>query len=205
MEDRWNFKFESADQMDELLHIGFVNDGRDIPPELTDETALASDISDEDDGSRAKVIAGLIHGWAAIKDDNGEINFDEAHSAQMYSRFTTDAMSALIPNSKLADSGWGTINHYFFEVVNNKGESVYMKLALSGENMSDEQAKVFERINEAFPSGNKKVDWKWRSPFRTNSIKISKDMDDEEIVQILNELYAELQEYEGELIKVLGK
>ena len=205
MEDRWNFKFESADQMDELLHIGFVNDGRDIPPELTDETALAADISDENDGSRAKVIAGLIHGWAAIKDDNGEINFDEAHSAQMYSRFTTDAMSALIPNSKLADSGWGTINHYFFEVVNNKGESVYMKLALSGENMSDEQAKVFERINEAFPSGNKKVDWKWRSPFRTNSIKISKDMDDEEIVQILNELYAELQEYEGELIKVLGK
>ena len=34
MEKRWSIKFESTDQIDELLHIGFVNDGRDIPPEL---------------------------------------------------------------------------------------------------------------------------------------------------------------------------
>lgn len=36
MEFRWNFKFESIEQMDELLHIGFVKDGRDVPPEITE-------------------------------------------------------------------------------------------------------------------------------------------------------------------------
>ena len=35
MEERWEFKFESLSQMEELLHIEFVNDGRDIPDEIT--------------------------------------------------------------------------------------------------------------------------------------------------------------------------
>ena len=34
MEKRWGFEFESQDQIDELLHVGFVNDGREIPPEI---------------------------------------------------------------------------------------------------------------------------------------------------------------------------
>lgn len=54
MEERWNFKFASQEQMEELLHISFVNDGRDIPPELIEEESSAeeivvpSDISDDD-------------------------------------------------------------------------------------------------------------------------------------------------------------
>ena len=34
MEKRWGLAFESQDQIDELLHISFVNDGREIPPEI---------------------------------------------------------------------------------------------------------------------------------------------------------------------------
>ncbi len=34
MEKRWGFEFESQSQIDELLHIGFVNDGREISPEI---------------------------------------------------------------------------------------------------------------------------------------------------------------------------
>lgn len=52
MEERWNFKFASQEQMEELLHISFVNDGRDIPSELDEEDdaeiVVASDISDND-------------------------------------------------------------------------------------------------------------------------------------------------------------
>lgn len=52
MEERWNFKFASQEQMEELLHISFVNDGRDIPSELDEEEdaeiVVASDISDND-------------------------------------------------------------------------------------------------------------------------------------------------------------
>ena len=37
MEDRWNFSFESKEQMDELLHIAFVNDGREVPDAISIE------------------------------------------------------------------------------------------------------------------------------------------------------------------------
>ena len=36
MEKRWNFNFEGRKQMDELLRISFVNDGRDVPDELNE-------------------------------------------------------------------------------------------------------------------------------------------------------------------------
>ena len=37
MEERWNFHFASENQMENLLHIGFVKDGRPVPEELTEE------------------------------------------------------------------------------------------------------------------------------------------------------------------------
>lgn len=37
MEQRWGFMFENEDQMEELLHISFVNDGREIPEEILKE------------------------------------------------------------------------------------------------------------------------------------------------------------------------
>ena len=45
MEERWNFKFASQEQMDELLHISFVNDGRDVPAEISEEDD--TDVSDQ--------------------------------------------------------------------------------------------------------------------------------------------------------------
>ena len=37
MEERWNFHFASENQMENLLHIGFVKDGRPVPEEITEE------------------------------------------------------------------------------------------------------------------------------------------------------------------------
>lgn len=37
MEDRWQFHFASKEQMEELLHISFINDDREIPEELHEE------------------------------------------------------------------------------------------------------------------------------------------------------------------------
>lgn len=44
MEKRWDFEFESQDQIDELLHIAFVNDGREIPSELKEVGDVAPTI-----------------------------------------------------------------------------------------------------------------------------------------------------------------
>lgn len=37
MEARWNFTFEGVEQMDELLHVAFVKDGRTVPPKIVEE------------------------------------------------------------------------------------------------------------------------------------------------------------------------
>ena len=42
MESRWKIQFESKEQMEELLHVGFVHDGREIPPELKEENTSSA-------------------------------------------------------------------------------------------------------------------------------------------------------------------
>ena len=44
MEERWNFKFAGKEQMDELLHISFIHDNREILSELDEDED--TDISD---------------------------------------------------------------------------------------------------------------------------------------------------------------
>lgn len=108
METRWDFKFEDTKQKEDLLHVSFVNDGRDIPPEKTEENI--SDISipsdDENVDARAHVTA-LIMSWAGLKDEAGEIHLDPDRCTKLYTRFTTDVMSRILPNAKDARSGWG--------------------------------------------------------------------------------------------------
>jgi hypothetical protein len=50
MENRWGFKFESDKQKEELLHIGFIKDGRDIPEEITEES-ISENIDNIDIGT----------------------------------------------------------------------------------------------------------------------------------------------------------
>lgn len=49
MEERWNFKFANREQMEELLHISFVNDGRDIPSELDEEDDTEITVASDND------------------------------------------------------------------------------------------------------------------------------------------------------------
>ena len=139
MESRWDFKFEDTKQKEDLLHISFVNDGRDIPPEITEENI--SDISipldDENVDARTHVTA-LIMNWAGLKDEAGEIHLDPDRCTKLYTRFTTDVMSGILPDAKDAKSGWGTKNHYFYEIANEANGELYLKMALSGENIPDD-------------------------------------------------------------------
>ena len=47
MEKRWDFKFESPAQKEELLHISFVHEEREIPDEITEEEYESEDSSEE--------------------------------------------------------------------------------------------------------------------------------------------------------------
>ena len=205
MESRWDFKFEDTKQKEDLLHISFVNDGRDIPPEITEENI--SDISipldDENVDARTHVTA-LIMNWAGLKDEAGEIHLDPDRCTKLYTRFTTDVMSGILPDAKDAKSGWGTKNHYFYEIANEANGELYLKMALSGENIPDDLKAICEIITEHFPLRVMRKNWKWRVPFSTKRVDISKSTD-EEVICILNDLYAEAMQFEKQLVDAISK
>ena len=209
MESRWGFSFESVDQMDELLHIAFVKDGREIPEEITKDniTAVAAP-ADTTNGNRSAHLAAISMNFAIIKDDLGEIHLAPDSCIKNYVRFTTDAMNEILPDAPEAASGWGTRNHYFYEIVNranSAGNSVYMQLALSAKNIPDDLKEICEMIYEHFPSKQQKANWQWRSPFVTSRVTIPEDMSDEDILKVLSDQYAQIQDFEKKLVEAMNE
>lgn len=211
MESRWGFKFESAGQMDELLHIGFVKDGREIPSEIIEEAEPAS--MDEADDARTHDVAAMILKWAKTKECAGEIHIDLENCTDTYCRFTTDTMSALLPDAEEAHSGWKTKNHYFYEVVNkkrtrvktgNKGNIIGMQLALSGRRIPKELKDTCERINEYYPSKYQYKNWYWRIPFYAERVVIPFEMKEEDIFNLLDLQYEKIMADEKKLIQVMN-
>ena len=139
------------------------------------------------------------------KEKEGEIHFHRDKSVKMYIRFTTDAVSSILPDAENANSGWGTKNHYFFEVHNYAGRLINMQFALSGNNIPDDLRLTCDRINEFFPVKQNKKNWKWRVPFSTATADITEDMSDEEIVSIISQQYDELKIFESKLVEALKK
>ena len=203
METRWDFKFEDTKQKEELLHVSFVNDGRDMPPEITEENI--SDIiipSDDENVDARDHVTALIMGWAGVKDETGEIHLNPDCCTKLFTRFTTDVMSRILPDAKDARSGWETRNHYFYEIVNEDEGKLYLKMALSAENIPEDLKAICEIISEHFPPRRRGKNWKWRVPFSTKRVDVSKSTD-EEVICILNDLYTEAMQFEKQLVDVM--
>lgn len=203
METRWDFKFEDTKQKEELLHVSFVNDGRDMPPEITEENI--SDIiipSDDENVDARDHVTALIMGWAGVKDETGEIHLNPDCCTKLFTRFTTDVMSRILPDAKDARSGWETRNHYFYEIVNEDEGKLYLKMALSAENIPEDLKAICEIISEHFPPRRRGKNWRWRVPFSTKRVDVSKSTD-EEVICILNDLYTEAMQFEKQLVDVM--
>ena len=202
METRWDFKFEDTKQKEDLLHISFVNDGREIPPEITEENISDISIPSDDENMDARNHeTALVMSWAGVKDDAGEIHLDLNCCNKTWIRFTTDVMSEILPDAKDAKSGWGTKNHYFYEFAYDKGRW-FLKMALSGENIPNDLNAICEIISEHFYSRGIKENWKWRTVFSTKRVDFSKSTD-EEVISILNDLYAEAMQFEKQVVDVM--
>lgn len=203
METRWDFKFEDTKQKEELLHVSFVNDGRDMPPEITEENISDISIPSDDENVDARDhVTALIMGWLGVKDETGEIHLNPDCCTKLFTRFTTDVMSRILPDAKDARSGWGTRNHYFYEIVNEDEGKLYLKMALSAENIPEDLKAICEIISEHFPPRRRGKNWKWRVPFSTKRVDVSKSTD-EEVICILNDLYTEAMQFEKQLVDVM--
>ncbi|MEI3145337.1 MAG: hypothetical protein V8S94_01405 [Methanobrevibacter smithii] len=113
-------------------------------------------------------VTALIMGWAGVKDETGEIHLNPDCCTKLFTRFTTDVMSRISPDAKDARSGWGTRNHYFYEIVNEDEGKLYLKMALSAENIPEDLKAICEIISEHFPPRRRGKNWKWRNRFLQN-------------------------------------
>lgn len=159
--------------------------------------------SDQDKTEKLNRIAYSIREWGRQKAAEGKIcmNFDKCN--RTYSRFTTREMSAVLPDLPGQMSGWNTENHYFYEVVNRTSDSIFIQLALSSKNISDEERAVCDRINEIAPSKDQKEEWQWRCPIRTENVVLPENASDEEIYAALDKALAEMITKQNELIAKL--
>lgn len=141
-------------------------------------------------------IAGILREWIVERDGAVE---NLAKCNRTFTRFTTVAMSEILPDIPDAPSGWNTDNHYFYEIINRSGKGVYIQLAFSSRNATADFLSMCDRINEHYPSKVQKDDWEWRTPFKTATVDLGEELSKEAIFAGLDECWKEIQAFETDL------
>ena len=141
-------------------------------------------------------IAGIFREWASKRSDT-HINLVKCN--RTYTRFTTDRLSAILPDIPNAPSGWNTDNHYFYELMNRTGKDAYIQLAISSHNIPDDFRAICDKLNQFYPAKMGKEDWAYRIPFRTKSIALADELKEAEIYAALDECMEEIIAFEQDL------
>ena len=153
----------------------------------------------------------IVKEWCIDKDNEGKILFDESRSSKSYCRFRTRIMDGIIPDSQSV-SGWGTMNHYYYEVnpsENQSGDIVFcLQLAFSGHNLSEQEKEKMKELNYIFQTRSLRDNWQWRIVFKTETKTIKnagQELDREEIFKLLDSALDKLLEKESRIVKHFNK
>lgn len=166
----------------------------------------ALDLIFENKPDRASQLADIMHSWAMMMTEKGELEYVSDKSAKSYTRFKTKTMSELMPDSISSKSGWGTSNYYFYEIRNIDGREFFMQFSVSSRDIPEDLRVVCDRINRVYPSRMQKANWQWRTPFVTKHSKISDDeeLSEEKIYEQLTKHFEEIKHFEAKLSAALG-
>ena len=138
--------------------------------------------------------------WATNKSEKGDISVNISKSNRTYTRFRTAFMDTIIPDAPGTKSGWNTTNHYFYEVINSTGKSLFAQLAISSKEMPADQIEMSNRINTYFPTKETdKEDWAYRVPFQTETISFVDVYDKQAVFAQLDNWLQKIRAFEEEL------
>ena len=151
---------------------------------------------------RLSEIAGVLREWIVMRPGVKE---NLAKCSRTYTRFTTDRMSEIFPDLLGAPSGWGTENHYFYEIVNRTGEKIHIQLALSSKNAAEDFLETCDRISSLPFVRPRKDGWKWWTIFRTENVNLGESVDKEEIFEKLDTCMEKVRIFEEELKQALAE
>lgn len=151
-------------------------------------------LSDEE--KRYNAIVSIFREWVQSKT---EAHLDMIRCNRTYTRFTTNGMTAILPDISDAPSGWNTDNHYFYEIINRNNKTSYIQFAISSKNITDEFRTTCDEINKYYPAKKGKIDWQWRIPFKTTTIDLDEQLDKAEIFTKLDICWQEILEFEADV------
>lgn len=147
-------------------------------------------------------IAGILREWTVMCPGVKE---NLLKSNRTLTRFTTEEMSRIFPDLPGNPSGWGTENHYFYEIVNRAGNEVHIQLALSSSNATEDFLKLCDRISMLPFIRPRRNGWKWWTIYRTESINIGEEIDRAEIFEKLNQEMEQVHAFESQLKQALSE
>ena len=150
------------------------------------------------------LLSTTIKEWAISRSAQGIMFVNIGKSNRTYTRFRTAFMDGIIPDAPGTKSGWNTENHYFYEVVNRTGKSLFVQLAISSKEMPADQLETSDRINKHYPTKFNKADWRWRTPFRTETCNFDDINDKEDVFKQLDNCLKEINSFENDLKKKLS-
>ena len=163
----------------------------------------ALDLIFENKPDKASDVSEMIKSWAIEMTEKGELEVVPDKCSKIWIRFKTKNMSRLLPDSENTLSGWNTKNYYFYEIVNRRGESFYIKLSLSSNDIPDDLMKMCNRIHHSSLGTLPKGGWKWCTPFSTKAVKIGEELSEEKIYHQLNKQFKAIQDFEKNLMEKL--
>lgn len=138
--------------------------------------------------------ADIIKDWCEKNAKEGKVGFDPSNSNKTYIRFTTKAMTNLLPEHKEPVSGWKSKSMYFYEIQNRSGYIV-VNLSVCSDNLTEGQIECCDKLSKVLNKSDKKENWRWKRLFSTARYNYSPDEPIEEIrKKIFNELNRSLKE-----------
>ncbi len=152
--------------------------------------------NEDEDTARLTDIAGILREWTL---DRSGVNENLTKCNRTCTRFTTDRMSAILPDLPNAPSGWNTDNHYFYEIINRTGKRVYIQFSISSRNATEEFLAVCEKINDFYPAKMGREDWKWRTPFKTKAVELGETLSKDTVFRLLDGCLEEIEAFEADL------
>ena len=137
--------------------------------------------------------------WALKRAEQGDLSFDICNCNRTYTRFRTTFMDELFPDTPGTKSAWKTTNHYFYEIINNSGDGLFMQLAFNSQEMPSDQMALSDKIDSYYPNIEKDMGWSYRVPLKT-AFHIFDDINDKQAVfDQLDKWLQEIKAFEEEL------
>ena len=164
----------------------------------------ALDLIFENKPDRSSQLAEILRSWATQMTEKGELEVVLDKCNKTYTRFKTQTMSDLLPDSAVSKSGWGTSNYYFYEIRNVEGKEFFIQLAFSSKDIPAELREMCDRINKFHPSRQQKANWQWRTPFSTHHSKADEELSAEKVFEQLTKRFDEVKAFEAKLVEELA-